>query len=90
MASRCLQTIGVLHWGVELGRVDVLLETSLLAQHSANPRVGHLETAYHVFGHWMTHPRSRLVFDPAEPVIDELCFSLHDVLIPRRSAIFRQ
>jgi hypothetical protein len=27
-----------------------------------------------VFGHWMTHPRSKLVFDPAEPVIDESAF----------------
>jgi hypothetical protein len=54
--------------------VDALLETSLLTQRSANPRVGHLETAHHVFGHWVTHPRSKLVFDPVEPVIGESAF----------------
>jgi hypothetical protein len=71
VASRHLQMVGVLRWGVELGRVGVPLET---LRWGANPRVRRLETAHHVFGCWVAHPRSKLVFDPAEPVVDESAF----------------
>ena len=35
--------IGVLRWLIELGRIDVLLEVSLLSQYLAAPRIGHLQ-----------------------------------------------
>ena len=41
--------IGILRWMVELGRVDICLEVSLLSSHLALPRVGHLEEVYHIF-----------------------------------------
>ena len=44
------ELIGVLRWAIELGRVDILLEVSLLSSHLALPRVGHLEQVYHIFG----------------------------------------
>jgi hypothetical protein len=65
--SRCLQLIGALRWAVELGRIDVLCEVSVLSQHSASPRVGHLEAAHHVFGCLLAHSKSKLVLDPASP-----------------------
>ena len=34
--------IGILHWIVELGRIDIATEVSLLASHVALPRKGHL------------------------------------------------
>jgi hypothetical protein len=74
VAFQLLRMVGVLRWGVELGRMGALLETSLLAQHSASPQVGHLEMPCHGFGCWMAHPRPKLVFDPAEPVVDESAF----------------
>ena len=37
------ELIGVLRWAVELGRVDILLEASLMSAHLALPRIGHLE-----------------------------------------------
>ena len=37
--------IGVFRWIVELGRIDIQLETSLLSQYLAQPRIGHLEQA---------------------------------------------
>ena len=35
--------IGILRWTCELGRVDILHETSLLSQYLAQPRLGHLQ-----------------------------------------------
>jgi hypothetical protein len=42
--------IGVLHWMVEIGRVDNITEVSKLASHMALPCKGHLDCVYHVFG----------------------------------------
>ncbi len=39
------EIIGSLRWAVELGRVDILLEVSLISKHLALPREGHLEQA---------------------------------------------
>ena len=38
--------IGILRWMVELGRVDIITEVSMLSSHLAAPRQGHLETIY--------------------------------------------
>ena len=43
MSSRFQQLIGILRWAVELGRVDILTEVSLLSQYLCQPREGHLE-----------------------------------------------
>ena len=37
------ELIGVLRWAVEIGRLDILLEVSLMSAHLALPRQGHLE-----------------------------------------------
>ncbi|KAI2489368.1 Reverse transcriptase (RNA-dependent DNA polymerase) [Fragilaria crotonensis] len=66
--SRYSQFIGVLHWAVELGRIDIYTEVSLLSQHLALPRVGHLEALYHVFAYLQKYPKSSIIFDPADPV----------------------
>ena len=41
--QRYQEIIGSLRWAVELGRIDILLETALLSQYLAMPREGHLE-----------------------------------------------
>jgi hypothetical protein len=43
--------IGVMQWMVELGRVDIATEISLLSSHLVYPRVRHLEVALHVMGY---------------------------------------
>ena len=43
--------IGILRWVVEIGRIDILLEVSLLSSHLALPRVGHLLAVYRIFGY---------------------------------------
>ena len=55
--------VGVLRWSVELGRIDIHLAVSLLSQYLAQPREGHLEQAFRIFGWLKLHDRSRIVFD---------------------------
>jgi hypothetical protein len=40
--------IGVMRWMVELGRIDIATEISMLSSYLACPRKGHLENALHV------------------------------------------
>jgi hypothetical protein len=48
-ASWFQQQIGVLCWMVELGRIDILPEVSMLAAFSCAPRQGHLDAVLHLF-----------------------------------------
>ena len=70
--------IGVLHWMVEIGRVDIITETSVLASHMALPREGHLSAALHVFGYLDRKKNARMVYDPTYPKIDLSAFKTHD------------
>ena len=72
------ELIGVLRWAIELGRVDILLEVSLLSTHLALPRVGHLQQVYHIFGYLKQSPRRRLFFDPEHPKISQDRFQRFD------------
>ena len=75
LASRFLQLIGILHWAVEIGRIDIYLEVSLLSQYQASPHLGHLEAAYHIFGYLKKHKdMGHLAFDPKAPDINEQHF----------------
>ena len=62
--------IGVLRWMVELGRIDIITEVSLLASHLALPRDGHLDAVLHIFGYLKKKHNSRVVLDPTYPEID--------------------
>jgi len=70
--------IGVLHWIVELGRVDLITEVSVLAGYLASPRDGHLDTALHMYSFLKSHHNARLVLDPTYPIIDETNFMRRD------------
>ena len=68
MISRYLQLIGICRWAVELGRIDIFLEVSLLSQYQASPRLGHLEVLYNVFAYLRKHPdMGRLTYDSKAP-----------------------
>lgn len=62
-ASFYMQAIGILRWIVELGRVDICCEVSMLAAYNACPREGHMEAAMHIFAYLSCHERSNIVFD---------------------------
>ena len=76
--QRFQEIIGSLRWAIELGRVDILLETSLLSKHLALPREGHLEQALHIVGYLKSHKKLRLLFDPAYPKVREKWFTKYD------------
>ena len=62
--------IGILHWIIELGRIDIATEVSLLASHVALPRKGYLQTVFHIYGYLKRRHNSRLALDPSYPEID--------------------
>ena len=65
-ASYYSSVIGILRWAVELGRIDICTEVSLMASYMAAPRTGHLRAVLHIFAYLNGHDRSRLVFDARE------------------------
>lgn len=65
------QQIGVLRWAVELGRIDIACEVSMLAAFTAAPRVGHFKAMMHVFSYLRQHERSKLVFDDSYIEVDD-------------------
>ena len=62
--------IGVLRWIVELGRIDIQLETSLLSQNLAQPRIGHLEQACNIFRYLRKVNSAYVVMDPTPWEVD--------------------
>ena len=76
--QRYQELIGILRWAVELGRVDILMETSMMSTHLAMPRWGRLEQVHHIFGYLKKRPKRKLFFDPQHPELDERSFTTYD------------
>jgi hypothetical protein len=66
--------IGVLRWIVELGRVDITTEVSMLSSHNALPRIRHLDAVFRIFSYLKTKTNARLVLDPTYADIDYEAF----------------
>ena len=77
-ASHFQSLIGVLRWIVELGRVDIAVEVSMLSSCLALPRRGHLQEVYHIFAYLKKHHNAEMVFDPTCPEIDMSLFERKD------------
>ena len=57
---------------IELGRIDIITEVSLLSSFNVNPREGHLEAVYRVFEYLYNHLNGgRVVFDDRLPKVKE-------------------
>jgi hypothetical protein len=63
---------------VELGRIDIATELSMLSSYLACPCEGHLENTMHVMGYLQLKHNSQLIFDPTYPDIDLTAFSSFD------------
>ena len=63
--------IGILRWVVELGRIDIGFEVSILSRYLVQPRTGHLLQALHVFKYLDVHSKNELAFDPAMHEVDD-------------------
>ena len=60
----------ILRWMLEIGRVDIITEVSIMASQMVMPREGHLEEVLNVFESLRQNYNSRMVFDPTYPVIN--------------------
>ena len=69
-ATTFQECIGILRWAIEIGRVDILTEVSMLSAYQASPRQGHLDQAYHIFAYLKHKPKLTLYFDPDLPNLE--------------------
>jgi hypothetical protein len=63
---------------VELGRIDIATEVSMLSSYLACPREGHLENTLHFMGYLRLKHNSGLIFGPIYPNIDLTAFPSFD------------
>ena len=63
--------IGILRWLIEMGRIDICTEVSMLSSYVVCPRDGHFEALLQIFAYLKSHHNARIVFDPSYPDIDE-------------------
>mgnify|MGYP000288004004 CR=1 FL=1 len=59
--------IGILCWICELGRIDIVMLTTLLSSYMMLPRKVHLEPALHMFAYLKQYNISKLVFYETKP-----------------------
>ena len=77
-ASFFMHLIGCMRWMIEIGRLDIATEVSLLSTHLAYPREGHLIAAIHIMAYLKQKHNTRLVFDPTIPDINLNNFPKYD------------
>ena len=70
--------IGILRWIVELGRIDITVEVSMMSSMLALPRKGHLDQLFHIFAYLKQRYNAEMVFDPTVPDFDENSFPKED------------
>lgn len=63
---------------MELGRIDIYVDTAMLSQHLVHPRQGHLEAVYHIYAYLKRHERCTMVFDEALVTFSEADFPTFD------------
>ena len=77
-ASFYQSQIGVLHWCVELGCINIITKVSALSSHLALPHEGHLEAVFHIFAYLECWHNACIVYDPNYPNIDMSVFKQCD------------
>ena len=64
LASWYQSLIGMIRWMVEMVRVDIINEVSMMISQMVVPREGHLEAVLHVFSFILQKYNSSMAFDP--------------------------
>jgi hypothetical protein len=77
-ASFYQSQIGILRWCVELGRIDIITEVSMLSTYIFLPREVHLEAVFLVFSYLRLHHNANVLFDPTHPSVDMGTFITND------------
>jgi hypothetical protein len=70
--------VSILRWMVELGRLDIYVHVALLSSYLVQPRRGHLEAIYNIYGYLKIHNRSTMVFDDAPIEWKDTDFHIND------------
>ena len=70
--------IGILQWMVDIGRIGIFYEVSMMSSYLVLPREGHLAQVFHIFAYLKKHHNSSLVFDPSYPDFKIETFPKHD------------
>ncbi len=63
---------------MELGRVDICVEVSMLSSHLSMPQKGHLEQLFNIFTYLKKHTNSKMVIYPSEVDFDSQLFPKKD------------
>jgi hypothetical protein len=61
MANYVQSQIGILRWCVELGRIDIITEVSMISTFLYMPREGHLGAVYHLFANLSLHHNATIL-----------------------------
>ena len=57
-----------------MGRVDILLEVSLISSYITCPYIGHMKVLIHMFAFLKSKPKLTIAFDPRHPFTEESRF----------------
>jgi hypothetical protein len=76
LASQSIPAI--LRLAVQLRRVDILVEASMMSSHLCQPRVGHLEVVYNIFLSLEKRVEANMAFNDKIPRLDETAFHKSD------------
>ena len=63
---------------VEIGRLNICCEVSMISLHLALHKKGHMAKVFHIFVYLKKHHNTRLMFDPSYPAINPDTFQHHD------------
>jgi hypothetical protein len=74
MANFFQSYIGILHWCVELGRIGIITEVSMLSTYLYLTHEGHMDDVFHVFAYLVHNHNTRFMFNPTYPVNDMCAF----------------
>ena len=74
MSQWCRQLIAILRWTVDLERLDILLEGSLMYQYQASPWQGNLEAIYCISYYLKHNAAWRIVFGLSMPAEQSATF----------------
>ena len=65
------QMIGILRWIIEIGFIAISIEVSYLSRYLAQPRVGHMVQAMHIFSFLKNSQSMDLCYDPTKLNVKE-------------------
>jgi len=60
-----IQLIGILRWLVELGRIDICAEVSMMSSYNCMPRVTQMHAVLHIFSYLQANLDWKIVMDSA-------------------------